>query len=301
MGKATSRTRLAVTAGDPFGIGPEVALAAAQGLDADITFYGDPEFLPGAARVEAVLVTGERPKRPGPSAAGGRAALEALDRALEDIRAGRHDALVTAPLSKESCVLAGGSADGHTPILGRFFDVPDPLMAFVWDDREPVVALLTVHIPLRAVPASLTSERVEAAVRRLDGALRSLFGRAAPRIGSEVPLHATAVGKLHLAFAPGAVRTKGPLPRFTPRTRTTRKALAHDCARSRRRGWAENREEWQPGLAVVAAPVRIGDRLEAALALAAPAVRLPAKRTAAVARRLVAAAEEIAARLRGAT
>ncbi len=183
MGKAKSRTRLAVTAGDPFGIGPEVALAAAQGLEADITFYGDPEFLPGAERVEAVLVTGERPDAPGPSAAGGRAALEALDRALEDIKAGRHDALVTAPLSKESCALAGGPAHGHTPILGRFFDVADPLMAFVWDDREPVVALLTVHIPLRAVPASLTSERVVTAVQRLDGALRSLFGRTAPHIG----------------------------------------------------------------------------------------------------------------------
>jgi DNA-binding IclR family transcriptional regulator len=127
------------------------------------------------------------------------------------------------------------------------------------------------------------------------------FLRAAPRIGSEVPVHATAVGKLYLAFAPEAVKTKGALPRFTPRTRTTHRALANDCARSRRRGWAENREEWQPGLTVVAAPVRIGERLEAALALAAPAVRLPAERTAAVARRLLAAAAEIDARLRGAT
>ena len=95
------------------------------------------------------------------------------------------------------------------------------------------------------------------------------------------------------------METRGPLPRFTRRTRTTRTALAHECARARRRGWAENREEWQPGLAVVAAPVRVGERLEASLALAAPAVRLPAERTAAVARRLVAAAGEIAARLRG--
>ena len=171
-------------------------------------------------------------------------------------------------------------------------------------EHEPVVALAHPVLEREAQESGETLFLAAARAGRivvLDKVEGTGFLRAAPRIGSEVPLHATAVGKLHLAFAPGAVRTKGPLPRFTPRTRTTRKALAHDCARSRRRGWAENREEWQPGLAVVAAPVRIGDRLEAALALAAPAVRLPAKRTAAVARRLVAAAEEIAARLRGAT
>lgn len=56
-------------------------------------------------------------------------------------------------------------------------------MAFVWDDAEPVVALLTVHIPLRAVASSLTSGKVERAVRRLREALVTRFARPRARIG----------------------------------------------------------------------------------------------------------------------
>jgi 4-hydroxythreonine-4-phosphate dehydrogenase len=55
-------------------------------------------------------------------------------------------------------------------------------MAFVWDEREPVVALLTHHIPLRAVPSSLTSARVERAVRLLESSLRQQFRRRRARI-----------------------------------------------------------------------------------------------------------------------
>ncbi|MHC4137066.1 MAG: PdxA family dehydrogenase [Planctomycetota bacterium] len=182
MGKTTHPLRIALTTGDPFGIGPEVALAAAQGCEAEVTLYGDPALLPGAEQVVAVPVEGEPPERPGPSAAGGRAALAALDRALADLDAGRQDALVTGPISKESCALAGGPLDGHTPYLGRHFGV-EPLMAFVWDEAEPVVALLTTHIPLRAVASTLTSARVEAAVRELHRALTGPFQRQGGRIG----------------------------------------------------------------------------------------------------------------------
>jgi len=182
MGKTTRPLRIALTTGDPFGIGPEVALTASQGCEAEVTIYGDPARLPGAEQVVPVPVEGEPPERPGPSEAGGRAALAALDRALADIDAGRQDALVTGPISKESCGLAGGPLDGHTPYLGLHFGV-EPLMAFVWDEAEPVVALLTTHIPLRAVPSTLTSARVETAVRELHRALTGPFERERGRIG----------------------------------------------------------------------------------------------------------------------
>jgi 4-hydroxythreonine-4-phosphate dehydrogenase len=184
MGETTSTIRLAVTAGDPFGIGPEVVRAAlAEPLGADVTVYGDPDRLGAVeARVVAVPAEGAAPEPPGPSEPGGRASLAALDRALDDIRSGQQDALVTGPISKESWALAGGPPDGHTPYLGHFFDA-EPLMAFVWDEAEPVVALLTTHIPLRAVPATLTSEKVERAVRALADGLRGRLGREAPRIG----------------------------------------------------------------------------------------------------------------------
>jgi len=167
----TPRLRLAVTTGDPFGIGPEVTRAALEDPpeEVDLTVFGE--------------LDPARPDRPGPSAEGGRAALDALDAALAAIRAGTQDALVTAPLSKESCALADGPVDGHTPYLGRFFGVAAPLMSFAWDDDEPVVALLTHHIPLRAVCATLTSAKVEAAARRLDQALRRSWGLAEPRLG----------------------------------------------------------------------------------------------------------------------
>ena len=178
-----TKTRIAVTAGDPFGVGPEVSLAALDGCNAEVTLYGDPEQLAGAPRVVAVPVEGDAPHPPGHSAAGGRAALAALDRALEDIRAGKQDALVTAPISKESCALAGGPSNGHTPLLGRFFGVAEPLMAFAWDDAEPVVGLLTTHIPVRAVASTLTSQRVERGARLLYDALRTRFGIDKPRLG----------------------------------------------------------------------------------------------------------------------
>jgi DNA-binding IclR family transcriptional regulator len=69
--------------------------------------------------------------------------------------------------------------------------------------------------------------------------------------------------------------------------------------RVRRRGWADNREEWMPGLAVVAAPILAGGGMRGAIALAAPAVRLPVARGERVARRLVAVARRIGATLEG--
>ncbi|MGQ0614911.1 MAG: PdxA family dehydrogenase [Planctomycetaceae bacterium] len=222
MGK--KKLRIALTAGDPFGVGPELSLAAARDAEEEVTLYGDPAQLRGAAKLVAIPIEGERPERPGPSAAGGRAALAALERAMEDVRAGRQDALVTAPISKESCALAGAGAGGHTPLLGRFFGVAEPLMSFVWDENEPVVALLTVHIPLRAVAASLTSAKVERAALVLHDALRARFRRAEARVGIlGLNPHAGEGGRLgseeadHIAPAVERLRSRGmqvsgPLP-----------------------------------------------------------------------------------------
>ena len=106
MGKTT---RIAITMGDPFGVGPEVALAAAKDPPegAEITFFGDPARFPGC-RVVAVPVESEgAPDPPAPSAAGGRAALAALDLALKAIRAG--DSMTMA---EESSFFSGRNPDG---------------------------------------------------------------------------------------------------------------------------------------------------------------------------------------------
>ena len=134
----------------------------------------------------------------------------------------------------------------------------------------------------------------------LDKAEGTGFLRAAPQVGSTVPVHATAVGKLYLAFGPDAVEPVDDEPeRFTDRTATSAKALAGEVERIRRQGFAENREEWIPGLAVVAAPVRVGGRLVGALAVAAPVQRLDALGREWVGEQAMAAAARVAARLEG--
>ncbi len=169
-------------------------------------------------------------------------------------------------------------------------------------EREPVVAASRAVLEDEARESGETLFLAGARGRRLvvlDQVEGTGFLRAAPRVGSEIPVHATAVGKVHLAFDPESVALPANrLERFTPRTRVRRSDLERDLVRVRRRGWAENREEWIAGLVVVAAPVHREDGLAAAVALAAPAVRLPAARRGGLVERVCAAARRIETRLR---
>lgn len=169
-------------------------------------------------------------------------------------------------------------------------------------DREPVVAAAR---PELEAEARATGETLFLAAARggrvvvLDKVEGTGFLRASPRVGEEVPLPVTATGRLHLAFAPESVAAAAAAA--TPSGVAARQALAREVAQVRRRGWAQNREEWMPGIAVVAAPVRTAGRLVAVVALAAPSVRLPASQTEKTARRIVAAAERVRATLEGRT
>lgn len=126
------------------------------------------------------------------------------------------------------------------------------------------------------------------------------FLRAAPQVGGTVPVHATAVGKLQLAFAPDEIVMARSFEEFTPATPATPEALAREVELARRRGFAENRDEWIPGLAVVAAPVLVAGRLVAAISIAVPTARLVDLDPVLLAERAVAAAGRVAARLSGA-
>ncbi|MDJ0866460.1 MAG: IclR family transcriptional regulator [Myxococcota bacterium] len=169
-------------------------------------------------------------------------------------------------------------------------------------EAEPVVAAAR---PLLEEAARELGETLFLAGARagqvvvLDQVEGTAFLRAAPRVGEAVPVHATAVGRLYLAFDPDLVALEEPFERFTARTPRSAAALAREVARTRRRGWAESREEWMPGVRVLAAPVRAGGRLAGALALAAPSVRLPTERGPALAARLVELADRAAVRLTG--
>jgi 4-hydroxythreonine-4-phosphate dehydrogenase len=163
---------LALTVGDPSGIGPEIAVKAsrdARVLDAcRPVLYGphtdgDLEPFP-AGRVDA---------------GSGRAAHDAIVRATNDALAGVVDGIVTAPINKAAFAAAGYPWPGHTDLLAHLCDVRDVAMMF-WAERLRVV-LATVHIPLAHVPATLTRERLVSTLRLTASSLPR-FGIAAPRM-----------------------------------------------------------------------------------------------------------------------
>lgn len=178
---------IAVTCGDPAGIGPEVvvkALAARPGIDARV--FGPPLLFERVAkRLGVAMPTVEASWGESvawtPSRESGRAALASIDAALEAVRAGRAAALVTAPVSKEWIHAAGIPFTGHTEYLAARAGVRETTMMFVSDPLK--VSLVTTHVPLREVPVRLTIEAVSSAARQTAWAMRELFGVCSPRIG----------------------------------------------------------------------------------------------------------------------
>lgn len=189
------RVRLALTTGDPAGIGPEVilrALAASDRPDAECTVYGPLiSLLERARRFElptphdlgarVVDIPTEHPITLGKtSAAAGRAGAEAVLRAAHDARAGLVDALVTGPLNKESLRLAGYPWPGHTEMLADAAGAGDVAMMFVGGGLR--VALLSIHRALRSVPDALTTDEVRRVARLVHRELPR-FGIGRRRIG----------------------------------------------------------------------------------------------------------------------
>lgn len=167
-----TRPRLALTGGDPAGIGPEVLLKALVDPgrpDAELTVYAPVSVLADRARrfglappgpgVRVVDVPLAGPCPPGQaSATGGRAAAEAVLRAAADAKAGAVDGLVTAPLNKESLRAAGYPWPGHTEMLAEAAGTPDVAMMFVGGGLR--VVLLTIHRSLRSVPDAVTADEI---------------------------------------------------------------------------------------------------------------------------------------------
>ena len=175
MTGADRKPVIAVTVGDPSGIGPEIAAKAADDVRVRAACL---PLLYGPATVPALLEfpAGEVDAR------SGRAAYDAIVRAVEDARAGRVDAIATAPINKASWAAAGLSWRGHTDLLAHLCGVSDVAMLF-WSDPLRVV-LATVHIPLAEVPAALTESRVVEVIR--------LTARSLPRFGIPAPRLAVA-------------------------------------------------------------------------------------------------------------
>ena len=143
------KPRVAITEGDPAGIGPEIARRAAA----------DPRVL---AVCEPVLYGVDDGVHFAPgilSAAAGRAAYDSIVRATADAQRGAVQAIATAPINKEALRLAGLPWNGHTDLLAHLTGAAHVAMMFYSDELRVVLA--TVHAPLADVPRLLTRELME--------------------------------------------------------------------------------------------------------------------------------------------
>ncbi|CAK0158976.1 4-hydroxythreonine-4-phosphate dehydrogenase [Burkholderia pseudomallei] len=208
--------RIAITTGEPAGVGPELtaralADAATRWPDARFTVLGDAGLI--AARAAAVGLDWTRMTAAGggahvanahvtvahvtvahralaaPAEAGklnpanGRYVLDLLDAAIDGALAGEYDAIVTAPLQKSTINDAGVPFTGHTEYLAERTRTPHVVMMLAGTGERPLrVALATTHLPLRDVSAALTIDGLADTLSIIDRDLRGSFGLAAPRI-----------------------------------------------------------------------------------------------------------------------
>ncbi|MFL5638866.1 MAG: 4-hydroxythreonine-4-phosphate dehydrogenase PdxA [Gemmatimonadaceae bacterium] len=169
--------RLAMTVGDPRGIGPEIvtkALADRQVSErCDIVVVGAQGI---GIRVDESV--GEWTLNGGTALAGQLSGL-AIERAVQMAMAGDVDGIVTAPIDKAALYAGGYDYPGHTEMLAQLTGARVAMM--LASDKLRVV-LATTHIPLREVFSSLTAQAITEAARITREGLRSWFGIAAPRI-----------------------------------------------------------------------------------------------------------------------
>ncbi|MCB9625893.1 MAG: IclR family transcriptional regulator [Sandaracinaceae bacterium] len=162
-------------------------------------------------------------------------------------------------------------------------------------------ALLSASEPALREAARETGQSCFLVVAR-DGRLEvvlvaegSGFLRAMPTVGAQVPVHASASGRLYLAFDAAQVSAPGDtrLERFTPSTVASARTLRKLVARAKERGYDTNVSEWMPDVAVVAAPVQVGEGLVGTVALATSLGHFERVGEAQLARAVRQAAEEI--------
>ncbi|MDY3560966.1 4-hydroxythreonine-4-phosphate dehydrogenase PdxA [Gemmata sp. JC673] len=189
----SARPRIAVTMGDPAGVGPELCLRLVRSEEVrelcEPLVYGDlgllrrvaaqlrwPEPDPAAVRDLTTFDGGCDAIVPGHvSAACGAAAYRYFTTAIDDALAGRIDAVATAPLHKEALHTAGFPFPGHTEILATRTSAERSCMMLT---AEAITcSLVTVHVGYREVPGLLTVERICDTIELTADAMRRIRGR----------------------------------------------------------------------------------------------------------------------------
>lgn len=238
-GSATTRVRLAVTLGDPRGVGPEIAARAAQALrspDLHFIFVG-PAGTGAEAAADQFIEVGEWP-RAGDVELAGRLAGRAIERAAALALAGDVDGIVTAPIDKYALHAGGFPFPGHTEMLAALAQVDDVVMLMAAEHTSLGAALrvvlATTHLPLAEVPRCFTRALLERQTRITDAALRTGWGIEAPRIAlcafnphasdgglfgdEEARIYAPALAALRA----GGIAASGPFPADTVFLRAAR-------------------------------------------------------------------------------
>jgi 4-hydroxythreonine-4-phosphate dehydrogenase len=231
----TALPRIAITLGDPRGIGPEItARALAEGIEAEVTLVGAEDqvaAIPARDRVP-VGAWGQGSGEPeggdrARAMRAGRLAGHAVEAAVKLALEGKVDAVVTAPAHKHALHLAGFPYPGHTEWLAHLAGDVDVAMMLASDELR--VVLVTTHVPFRDVPALLTQDRVVRTGRITERALRGWWGIARPRLAvCAVNPHAGESGLFGdeetriLRPAAEALGAAGPLPADTVFVRALR-------------------------------------------------------------------------------
>ncbi|HYS56482.1 MAG TPA: 4-hydroxythreonine-4-phosphate dehydrogenase PdxA [Thermoanaerobaculia bacterium] len=177
---------LAITLGDPAGIGAEVVFGALEKIDVPVRIFGSRALASPPSSVDFVDVGGSGAPQYGKiSADYGRIALASIDAALKAIEAGECSALVTSPIHKQSIAAAGSPFPGHTELLAdrarRRRYAHDYAMYF--DSPSLRAVLLSVHTSLRDAIHSIHAENIAALARLTNREYARLYG-SAPRIAA---------------------------------------------------------------------------------------------------------------------
>lgn len=190
-----SKRVIALSVGDPAGIGPELVLKTATDRSlthlADLVVVGNEAILRKHAQVLGLpydLPTLVSVQTPGldeielgrPSAAGGRLAVACVERALDIVRNGAADALVTGPINKQALGQAGFRWAGHTDFLKERTRTDAVVMMLVGAGLR--VGLVTHHMAICEISEQLSTEKILSALRIMNTDLARCFGIACPRI-----------------------------------------------------------------------------------------------------------------------
>lgn len=227
----TRAPRLAVTLGDPRGIGPEIVAKMLRdgraARAATLVIVGPEGTEVDVAESVGTWRSGDDPAR------AGELAGKQIERAVALARAGDVDGIVTAPIDKSVLVRGGYDYPGHTEMLASLTGSKVAMMLTSADSPFPIsalrVVLATMHIPLRDVPRALTRERIVETAGTTRQGLREWFGVSEPRVAlCALNPHAGDAGRFGredddlLAPAARAAGIAGPFPADTVFVRAMR-------------------------------------------------------------------------------